>query len=217
MRIRTASGAVVCGLAALCSAALRAAPPAASPDPMLARYQRAAEIQAAGAHHWILNENLVPHWIPGRDAFWYRRELADGHQFTTVDAATGVKTPAFDHGRLAKALGEKTGKSFDPSALPLYNLTIDAAGVVRFTALGQAWRFDRTESLSEDAVPRGDYALSPDGKRGIFSKDANLWIEDMQTGVRDPADLRRRNLLCLRRTTGGARRLLAHTLRRVVP
>lgn len=148
---------------------------------MLARYQRAAEIQAANAHHWILNENVVPHWIPGRDRFWYKRELADGHRFTTVDAVTGAKADAFNHVHLATALGERTGKSFDPNTLPLYNVTIDPNGVVRFTALGRSWRFDRAEALSEDAAPRGNYALSPDGKRGVFSKDANLWVENMQT------------------------------------
>jgi len=148
---------------------------------MLARYQRAAEIQAANAHHWILNENVVPHWIPGRDRFWYKRELADGHRFTTVDAVTGAKADAFNHVHLATALGERTVKSFDPNTLPLYNVTIDPNGVVRFTALGRSWRFDRAEALSEDAAPRGNYALSPDGKRGVFSKDANLWVENMQT------------------------------------
>jgi dipeptidyl aminopeptidase/acylaminoacyl peptidase len=150
---------------------------------MLARYQRAAEIQAAIAHRWILNENVVPHWIAGHDQFWYRRELADGHRFTTVDAATGAKADAFDHARLAKALGERTGKSFDPNALPLYKLSIDADGVVRFTTLGKAWRLDRAQAISEDAAPRGNYALSPDGKLGVFSKDANLWVEDMNTGA----------------------------------
>jgi len=187
---KMASAAVVCGLAAAAcglavmrSAAICEAEPTTSSDAMLPRYQRAAEIQAADAHRWILNENLVPHWIQGRDRFWYKREMAEGHRFTIVDAATGAKADAFDHARLAKALGEKAGKSFDPNDLPLYNLSIDADGVVRFTTAGKAWRFDRAAVLSEDAAPRGNYALSPDGKRGIFTKDSNLWVEDMKTGA----------------------------------
>jgi dipeptidyl-peptidase-4 len=175
--------ALVGGLAVTGSAAICEAQSTTSSNSMLARYQRAAEIQAANAHRWILNENVVPHWIPGRDRFWYKRELPAGYRFTLVDAATGAKADAFDHGHLAKALAEKTGKSFDPGALPLYNLTIDAEGVIRFTTLGQAWRFDRAESLSQDAAPRGNYALSPDGKLGVFSKDSNLWVEDMKTGA----------------------------------
>jgi dipeptidyl-peptidase-4 len=170
----------------LCSTSVLSAQPESSSDSMLARYQRAAEIQGANAHRWILNENLVPHWIPGTDRFWYRRELAEGHRFTRVDATTGAKADAFNHAHLAQALGEMTGKPFDPNALPLYNLTIDADGVVRFTTAGGAWRFDRAEALSEDAAPRRNYALSPDGKQGVFSRDSNLWVEDMKTGAQTP-------------------------------
>jgi dipeptidyl-peptidase-4 len=175
--------AAICGLAVLCCASVCDAQPVTASDAMLARYQRAAKIQAANAQRWILNENIVPHWISGRDRFWYKRESAEGYRFTLVDAATGAKADAFDHAHLAKTLGQMTGKSFDPDALPLYNVTIDADGVVRFTSAGRAWRFDRAEALIEDTAPRGNYALSPDGKLGVLSKDSNLWVEDMKTGA----------------------------------
>jgi dipeptidyl-peptidase-4 len=175
--------AVGCGLAVLSCATLCTAQPPTPADLTLARYQRAAEIQASKEHRWILNENVIPHWIPGHDRCWYERELPEGHRFTTVDAATGVAADAFDHAQLAQALGERVGKPFDPNALPLYNLTIDADGVVRFTTSGRAWKFDRASVLSEDAAPRGNYALSPDGKLGIFSKGPDVWVEDMKTGV----------------------------------
>jgi dipeptidyl-peptidase-4 len=184
MMTKVARTAVVCTLAVMCTATIRAAQPTAPSEVMLARYRRAAEIQAANAHRWIRNESVVPHWIPGRDQFWYLRELAEGHRFTTVDATTGSKADAFDHARLARALGERTGKSFDADALPLYNVSIDAGGVVRFTTLGKAWRFDRADALTEDAAPRENYVLSPDGKLGVFSKDFNLWAEDMKTAAR---------------------------------
>ena len=183
MTTKAAYLSVVCCLVALCSVTICAAEPTTSSDSMLARYQRAAEIQAADANRWIPNEHVVPHWIPGRDQFWYKRELTEGHRFTTVDAATGASADAFDHARLAKVLGETTGKPFDPNALPLYNVTMDADGVLRFATAGKSWRFDRSDALSEDAAPRGHYALSPDGKLGVFSKDSNLWVEDMKTGA----------------------------------
>jgi dipeptidyl aminopeptidase/acylaminoacyl peptidase len=157
---------------------------AVSPDSMLSRYQRAAEIQAADAHHWILNENVLPHWISGRDAFWYKRETPAGHRFTLVDAATGAKSDAFDHARLGQALGKKVGKILDPDNLPLNAVRISLdEGTVRFSAFGKFWRFDRTNTLSEEAAPRGNYAISPDGKLGVFSKGNNLWVEDLKTGA----------------------------------
>ena len=183
MVTRTLQLAVIFGVASLCSVSICEAQPVIESDSMLARYQRAAEIQAANAHRWILNQNVVPHWISRRHRFWYKRELAEGHRFTIVDAATGAKADAFDHSHLAAALGERTGKPFDPNALPLYNVTIDADEVVRFTTLGKAWRFDPGGALSEEAAPRANYALSPDGNRGIFSKESNLWVEDMKTGA----------------------------------
>src|SRR6202050_2728941 len=78
--------AAVCGLAMLCSTSVLSAQPENSSDSMLARYQRAAKIQGANAHRWILNENLVPHWIPGTDRFWYRRGVAPGATITRVGA-----------------------------------------------------------------------------------------------------------------------------------
>jgi dipeptidyl aminopeptidase/acylaminoacyl peptidase len=172
------------GLALLCCATICTAQPTGSADSMLVRYQRAAEIQGANEHRWVLNENVVPHWIAGRDRFFYERELPQGHRFTAIDAATGARADAFDHALLAQALRDRLGRSFDPNELPLYNVTIDADGSVRFTTSGRAWRFDRAGALSEDAAPRGNYSLSQDGKLGVFSKDSNLWVEDMQTGAR---------------------------------
>src|SRR5690606_22600699 len=32
----------------------------------------------------VLNERVTPHWLPGRDEFWYRRETASGHEFVIV-------------------------------------------------------------------------------------------------------------------------------------
>ena len=61
MMAKKPSAAVVCGLTVMCCTAICDAQPATSADLMLARYQRAAEIQAANAHRWILNENVVPH------------------------------------------------------------------------------------------------------------------------------------------------------------
>ena len=172
-----------CALAFLPPTALLAMDSGALSDDMLGRYQRAAEIQASGAHRWILNNDVVPHWVAGHDAFWYSRETPAGHQFTLVDAATGTKADAFDHERIARELGKKVGKSVDAGDLPLNALRLNMDdGAVRFSAFGKSWRFDRTGTLSEEAAARGNYAVSPDGKLGVFSKDNNLWLEDLKSG-----------------------------------
>ena len=54
---------------------------------------------------------MQPHWMAGDDQFWYRNDLADGaREFILVDAVKGTRQPAFDHARLAEALGKSLGK-----------------------------------------------------------------------------------------------------------
>lgn len=158
--------------------ALADAPPT---EPLLPRYQRAADIQAAMEKHWIRNETVLPHWISGRNEFWYDRQTATGHRFTRVDASTGTKSDAFDHGRLATELAGKLDKKIAAEDLPLKGVRIDAESTVRFTAFLKHWRFDRLGNLAEDTHDLLTYSVSPDGKWGVFSKDNNLWVEDLQS------------------------------------
>ena len=174
---------VACALAMGSSTAVAAADAKAPADEMLARYQRAAEIQTAHAHHWILNETVTPHWIPGRDQFWYERETPEGHRFVLVDAATGVKSDAFDQARVAQELGKKTDRTVDANDLPIRAVTLDpAAGTLRFQAFAKSWLFDRTNGLSEEHTARSQFNVSPDGRLGVFTKDHDLWVKDFKTG-----------------------------------
>src|SRR5258708_2094474 len=131
-------------------------------EPLLARYQRAADIQAAQEKHWIRNETVLPHWISGRNEFWYDRVSPTGHRFTLVDAATGSKSDSFDHRPLATELVGKLDKKLDPEDLPLKGVRIDAESTIHFTAFLKHWRFDRSGNLSEDTHDLLPYAVSPD-------------------------------------------------------
>ena len=152
-------------------------------DQTLARYQRAAEIETSKTNHWILNEGVAPHWIAGRDAFWYKQETVQGHRYLIMDAATGAKTDAFDQARVAAELGKAVGRTVDANDLPITAEWLDpAAGTVRFTAFAKTWLFDNAQGLSEEAEPRSHFTVSPDGKLGVISKDHNLWLKDFASG-----------------------------------
>jgi dipeptidyl aminopeptidase/acylaminoacyl peptidase len=171
-----------CALAMGLPAAAQAADGTAA-DQMLARYQRAAEIEMAHTHHWILNETVAPHWIAGRDAFWYAEETAQGHRYLIMDATTGAKTDAFDQARLATELGKAVGRTVDANDLPIKAEWLDpAAGTVRFFAFDKTWLFDSVKGLSEEPEPRSHFTVSPDGKLGVISKDHNLWLKDFASG-----------------------------------
>jgi hypothetical protein len=63
-----------------------------------------------------------PVWVLGEVKLVYSRNSNGGHQFVQVGAATGQKSPAFDHARLAEALGKATGREFKANDLPLMRL-----------------------------------------------------------------------------------------------
>ena len=76
-------------------------------------------------------------WIGSTDRFWYRKSVKGGAEFVVVDAATQEKRPAFDHAKLAAALG---GKSTAVN-LPFNEfLFVDDEKAITFTAEGTQWR-----------------------------------------------------------------------------
>src|SRR4051812_38342269 len=52
----------------------------------------------------------TPTWTDATH-FWYRKSVKGGNEFVMVDAATGQKTAAFDHARLATSLSTVSGAS----------------------------------------------------------------------------------------------------------
>ena len=146
------------------------------------RYQHAAEVQRSKTNHWILNSTVVPHWMRGRDRFWYERETPDGHRFTTFDAVTHAKSDAFDHVRLAQELAKAYAKPVDPSDLPLAGLRIDSDdGSLHFSVGPKNWKFD-AKGLAEEIDAPSKYSVSPDGKLGVFFKNQDLWVKEFKTG-----------------------------------
>ena len=67
-----------------------------------------------------LTENIAEpaQWIEGTHRFVYRKTVPGGFQFVIMDAETKQKQPAFDHDRLAAALGTATGKVSSGLHLP---------------------------------------------------------------------------------------------------
>ena len=93
---------------------------------------------------------IAPHWFAGSggqsNLFWYRVDLAD-HQreFVLVDAAAGRRGPAFDHARLAAALGDLIKTNIAPTRLPFDALRFSGDGKsLRLVATNAAWDCDLT-------------------------------------------------------------------------
>ena len=137
-------------------------------------------------------------WIGTTHKFYYRRSLANGFEFVTVDADTQERQPSFDHRRLADALSRASGRAYSATRLPFQNFTFnDQLSAIEMTIDGARW----TCALADYAcrtpeVPRpgeirrgisgpvrGDQSavtprprMSPDGKWMAFIDNYNVAI-----------------------------------------
>lgn len=145
------------------------------------------------------------HWTPDSSAFTYRKTVAGGFAFETVDAATLAKSPAFDHQRLADELTRALGRPVQPLRLPFAEF--DYAGDRQTIAFGldeRGWRCTlidyHCEAQAEPGRPRGfgvvrDLSvpadnhprLSPDGSREALVEGDNLVVR--RKGGADPVRL----------------------------
>ena len=154
-----------------------------------------AQAPAVTADDYARAEKFLPHntaplvdHVPAQVAwlddgqFVYRDQDADGDRFLRVDAAGGGVVPAFDHVKLAKALGKAADKPVKAEKLPLRSWSFDDDGRIALSAFGKEFRCDlsgRGECLEKTGEPG---VRSPDGRREAFIRDWNLWVRDVATG-----------------------------------
>jgi dipeptidyl aminopeptidase/acylaminoacyl peptidase len=128
-------------------------------------YERARNL-AAQTQGKVFKATLTPHWFEGNTRFWYRNDLKGGaRKFVLVDAAKGTRAPAFDHARLAVALGKATGRQYAADRLPFERIEfVDGSKAVRFAVAGTTWQCDlhsyectrRGEDMEEPASAEED-------------------------------------------------------------
>lgn len=174
-----------CGLLALCAFVTIAGAVPAVGDADYARAEKVLDSSLAGA---ILNATIEAHWLD-KDRFWYRRDSADGAEYLLVDAARGMRAPAFDQKRLAMAL-EKAAASKAKAGSPEVTSIETVEGSLRVDlrfAAGDAMRcrLDRYECVARPAHTAGVDALpAPDGGSELFAREDNLWLRDRDGGER---------------------------------
>jgi dipeptidyl aminopeptidase/acylaminoacyl peptidase len=168
-----------------------------------ADYARAEKFLAPAVNPLVVGGSVSAAWLPD-DRFTYRSTTADGVQFLLVDPVKTTKVPAFDHVKLAAALGGAAGGAFDAKNLPFQSIELSADGKsVSFDVEARRWSCDVAGTACKDTGPAvggrggagggrgggggrgagaGTAVTSPDGKRAVFIKDWNLWVRDVATG-----------------------------------
>jgi dipeptidyl aminopeptidase/acylaminoacyl peptidase len=147
----------------------------------------------------VLNVAEPPVWIAKTNRFYYRRSVAGGNDFVLVDATTGAKQPAFDHARIAAALGSAKAPAATALTLPFNSFRyVDADSAIDFVADSVSWRCSLREytcanrgrvvarpqysvpfgpvGFPERAAPVDTPRVSPDGLREAFIRNHNIAV-----------------------------------------
>ena len=153
-------------------------------------YARAESFLASGTSGLVFGASVQPTWLSG-ERLWYRNAIPEGAEFVLVDAATGTRARAFDHERLAAAIGAVTGEDIDPFALPFRTIDLSAEADVLTAQAGEVrLRCDLAAytCAAADPAPERDpnVITSPDSTKAAFIRDHNLWLRDLATGAETP-------------------------------
>ncbi len=142
-----------------------------------------------------------PTWLAdGR--FWYRDFGADGVTFTLVDPVKKTKAAAFDHAKLAAAMGAVSGDrtTFSARSLGIDDFTLadgDRTVIVTMGATklrcdlrgaGSCVQTQRPQTVKAGAPAAGrrgrpETLPSPDKTKEAILRDNNLWVVDVATGT----------------------------------
>jgi dipeptidyl-peptidase-4 len=109
----------------------------------------------------VFRDRVIPHWSDDGSSFWYHIQTGPSHyEFIAVDAVSGIREPAFNHGRVADTLESATSRKVDPTNLPFQWIDIDRQNdCVSFMAFDKQWKFfTNTNKLMEtdDAISPGN-------------------------------------------------------------
>jgi dipeptidyl-peptidase-4 len=168
-----------------------------------AEYDRAVNLLAPNVTSLVIGGSVTANWLPdGR--FWYRSESTTGSEFRLVNPAAKRMAAAFDHARLAAALGTAAGGTFTATSLPFEQIELNARvdsvsfnlGQRRFrcdvagrgcvaagaatAGTGRGGRGGRAGGGGVAGAPTS--VLSPDGRYAAFIRNWNLWVREVATG-----------------------------------
>ena len=151
-----------------------------------AHYERAEMYLYPNISKRVYHLEVRPQWMADSSGFWHVTQTREGKRFFLTRLEEKSTHPAFDHQRLAAALGDKLGKQVNASDLPfdriefVYNalISIDIDDKIHYYDLTSQEIVSRKEESREEDLK----GLSPDGRYQAFIRDYNLFIRNVETG-----------------------------------
>src|SRR5258708_26828238 len=126
-----------------------------------ADYARAEKLMGYNTAPLVFRSGVRPNWSPD-DRFWYRITTSDGSEFLRVDPSKGTREPAFDHAKIAAALSEAAGATYDARHLPFTQFDFSSDGrTISFTVRQRRWKCDleANKCAAEASTDPGSVAL----------------------------------------------------------
>jgi len=137
-------------------------------------YQRAASY-GDRTRNKVFRSNVRPNWLEDKLRFWYFIDIGPKqYEFVLVDTEKGTRQLAFDHERVAVALGEASGEKVQAKQLPFRSISFsDDRSAVRFSALGKHWQWSLESQELSDAAQAESADADDTGVRVLDSVHAS--------------------------------------------
>ncbi len=149
-------------------------------------YAAAERLSPQNADALAYDLDLRPTWIKGSNALWYKTRDALGTTYRIAEPDLRRTRPAFDHARMAQALGRALKAPLTPGNLSITDLAFPAGtdGPVQVQAAGKSLSCDLGAAICTPVpVANPAWRYSPDGQLAVFARGANLWVRDVRAGT----------------------------------
>ena len=161
-------------------------------------YTRAEKFMPYNTTPLVFHSVDNPMWTSD-NRVWFRDTGPTGRSFILVDPIKHTRARAFDHTKMATALTpfNRGQNPVDPNNLPIQNFALAPGDkIVSVIAFNRRFICDLTGDgtcTSPDPEPSAEggrrrrraaveLQYSPDGSKGAFIRDWNLWVRDLATG-----------------------------------
>ena len=190
-----------------------------------ANYEQAARFSQKRVGQMVYSTRITPHWFAGSDRFWYSWKTSEGTKYYLVDPAAGRKTELLDMEKLAMQVTEITRDPYDAQHLPL-SLELKEDKYFQFDVKTKTEKKDSTGKGTGKFVSYRFYYdinsrkltwdtdehnriypswanVSPDGTRGVYVKNHNLYLMDSTSLRKAAKDEKDSTLVEIALTTDG--------------
>ncbi len=148
-------------------------------------YKKAAYFLSGNVQKQVYHLEVIPNWTVDGKQFWHVTQTPLGKRFFITDIEKRSTREAFEHQKLAEALAKATNESIDEGDLPFERIRIIGENEIGFEYDHKQWVYNASSySLHQNKLPSRSpqQGISPDGKWRAFTRDYNLFVENLENG-----------------------------------